>query len=499
MTTMARDPKGYYAVLGLDPEADADEIRAAYRQRVKVVHPDRDPSTRAREEFRRLMEAYAVLKDVIRRAEYDSAAPDDSGAEGDFTPMPVACGTCGSLTAQPRYVVFRTVRSYLIWAKLGRLDGIFCRDCADHAAAKASIVSWLWGWWSLPGLILTPFALLANLFGGSKPRRENTRILLRQARAFLGRGDLVLARSLAEQADSFARTPDDRARIAALLRATEGAVSGHQRRLKSRWRIGGRVFLAQALPLLALPVTIAIFALIATRPWDQPVSTVAPIAIHPASVGEIRHVAIDGLKLRMAPLPGAPVLTLLDRFTTVEVNAATASPDWVGVRTPAGIEGYVETRALYAGSGARFKTEWCTDNRGAPPTAGEILTRRVSGDHRLLVHNDGRRDGVVKLKTLAGSTVLSVYVPATFHIGVGGIPDGTYRIEYATGTRYSRGCALFIDEMQASVLPMTVTFHYQSPTANRSLTNIAEVWLSPQSGSGPRPLPLPPDRFAADD
>ncbi|CCG41948.1 DnaJ domain-containing protein [Magnetospirillum molischianum] len=499
MTTLARDPKGYYAVLGLDPGADAEEIRAAYRQRVKVVHPDRDPSTRAREEFRRLIEAYAVLKDVIRRAEYDSGMPYEAGDEGDFTPLPVACGTCGSLTAQPRYVVFRTVRSYLIWVKLGHLDGIFCRDCADHAAAKASIVSWLWGWWSLPGLVLTPLALLANLFGGIKPRRENTRILLRQARAFLGRGDLVLARSLVEQAESFARSPEDQARIAALLRATDGAAFGHRRRLKSRWRPGGRVFLAQALPLLALPVTIAIFALIVTRLWDRPASTVSPIAIQPATVGEIRHVAVDGLKLRMAPLPGAPVLTLLDRFTTVEVSTSTDNPDWVGVRSPAGIEGYVETRALYAGSGARFKTEWCTDNRGPPPIAGEILSRRVSGDHRLLLHNDGRRDGVVKLKTLSGSTVLSVYVPATFHIGVGGIPDGTYRIEYATGARYSRGCALFIDGMQASVLPMTVTFHYQSATANRSLTHIAEVWLSPQSNAGPRPLPLPPDRFASDD
>jgi hypothetical protein len=497
MTSVARDPKGYYAALGLSPGAGEAAIRAAYRQRVKAVHPDRDPSSRAREEFRRLLEAHAVLKDVIRRAEYDSAAPDAAVLDGEAAPMPVACESCGCLTAQPRFVAFRTVRSYLIWAKLGRLDGIFCRDCADHAAAKASVVSWLWGWWSLPGLLLTPWALLVNLFGGSKPKRDNARLLIRQSRAFLARGDADLAHSLARQAKGFVRDPDDRARVAALLRVTDGAQGG--RRLKSRWRPGGRVFLAQALPLLALPATLAVFVLIAARPWAQPTASPTPIAIHPAAVGEIRHVAVDGLKLRMAPLPGAPVLTLLDRFTTVEIVAAAESPDWVGVRSPAGLTGFVETRSLYAGSGARFKTEWCDENQGPLPSAGEVLSRRVSGEHRLLVHNDGRRDGVVKLKTLAGSTVLAVYVPATFHIGVGGIPDGTYRIEYATGTRYSRGCGVFIDNLQASVLPMTVTFHYQPPTATRSLTRIAEIWLTP-SGEAPVPhLPLPPDRFAADD
>jgi hypothetical protein len=500
MNTLARDPKGYYAVLGLSPDADLETIKAAYRSRVKTVHPDRDASTPAREEFRRLMEAYAVLRDVIRRAEYDHAAPIlDSDAASAL--IPVACGSCGVISAQPRYVAFRTVRSFGLWAKTGRLEGIFCRDCADHAAVRASILTWLWGWWSLPGLLLTPYALLVNLLGGHRPKRENTRILIRQARAFLGRGDLRLSRSLAEQALVFAREVEDRARIGVLLRATQVAAGGP--RLKSRWRSLGGVFLAQALPLLALPVTALVFALIASRSWwdpvrDQPVSTTASIAVQPARIGEIRHVALEGLKLRMAPVDGAPVLTLLDRFTTVEVTSGTASPDWVAVRTPSGIDGFVETRALYAGSGSRFKTEWCADNTGAAPIPGEVLSRRVSGDHRLLIHNDRRRDAVVKLKSLTGSTVMTVFVPATFHIGVSGIPEGTYRIEFATGGNYSRGCGLFIDEMQSMVMPVTVTFKYLAPTANRSMSAIAEIWLDPPAGTAP-PLPLSPDRFAADE
>lgn len=500
MNTLARDPKGYYAVLGLTPGADTSAIKSAYRTRVKSVHPDRNASSRAREEFQRLMEAYAVLKDVVRRAEYDTTGQecvdddDELSAPGS---IPIACSCCGSLTAQPRYVAYHTVRSFLIWAKTGRLEGIFCRVCADRTAVRASIITWLWGWWSLPGLLLVPLALLRNLFGGSKPRRENARILIRQGRAFLARGEMELARSLAMQASRFAKNSEDRGRVEDLLHATRNA--NDTRRLKGRWSLGGGVFLAQALPLLALPLTAAVFALIATKPWDLPVSTSGNIAMRPVNVGEIRHVAIEGLKVRMAPIAGAPVLTLLDRFTTAEVTGDTDTPEWVRIRTPAGVDGYVETRSLYAGSGTRFKSQWCAENRGAPPGTGEVLTRRVSGDHRLLIHNEGRRDGAVKLKTLAGHTVASFYVPATYHIGVGGIPEGTYRIEFATGTAYSRGCGVFLDDMQAMVLPVTLTFKYITPGAARSLTSIAEISLSPAPDDPLQPLTLSSERFAIDD
>jgi hypothetical protein len=260
------------------------------------------------------------------------------------------------------------------------------------------------------------------------------------------------------------------------------------------------VFAAQLLPLLALPVVVGLFGLIATRPWEQPVQTRAGgIAMRPATVGEIRHVAVDDLKLRAAPAEGSLVLSLLDRFATVEVVAGTETPEWVKVRTPAGQEGFVATRSLYAGSGSRFKKEWCTENRGAQPTAGEVLTRRVSGDNRLLVHNDGRRDGVVKLKTMGGNTVMAFYVPATYHVGVVGIPEGTYRIEFATGTNYSRACGVFLDGMQAMMLPVTLTFRYVSPTNARTLSAIPEISLAPPPGDVRTPQPMDEDKFAADD
>lgn len=497
MTTLSQDPKGYYAVLGLAPGADLAAIKAAYRARAKEIHPDRNPTDRAREEFQRLVEAYRVLRDVVMRAEYDASGVHPLVEDGDdFPATPFACSSCGKITAQPRHVIFHQVRSYLLWAKTSRIEGIFCRDCADRAAVRASTTTWAWGFWSPPGLLLAPLALLRNLLGGSKPRDQNARLLIRQGRAFLALDDLDLARALAEQAGRFARLSVHKRQVQDLRQATAAAT----RRIRDRWAPwASGVFVVQALPLLALPVVLGVFALIALRPWDKPVATEpAGIVVEPAAVGDIRHVAVDDLKLRQTPGEGAPVLTLLDRFTTVQVINGAAGGAWAEVRTPAGMTGWVPRRALYAGSGSLDKQEWCAANRGAPPQAGEALVRRATGEHRLLIHNDGRLDAVVKLKTAAGTTVVSFFVPATYHIGVGGIPEGTYRIEFATGSAYSRACGLFTDAMQARLLPFTLT--YKSLTAARLRSAaMPEISLitAPDDPRAPQPLDI--ERFARDD
>ncbi len=57
-----------YDRLGLTPEADLDAIKRAYRDRVKVAHPDRggDPA-----KFQEIQQAFEVLSDPDRRRRYD--------------------------------------------------------------------------------------------------------------------------------------------------------------------------------------------------------------------------------------------------------------------------------------------------------------------------------------------------------------------------------------------------------------------------------------------
>jgi molecular chaperone DnaJ len=66
--------KDYYAALGVPKDADAAAIKKAYRQLARDLHPDKNPGNAdAEARFKDVSEAYDVLSDPKRRAEYDEA------------------------------------------------------------------------------------------------------------------------------------------------------------------------------------------------------------------------------------------------------------------------------------------------------------------------------------------------------------------------------------------------------------------------------------------
>jgi molecular chaperone DnaJ len=71
--------KDYYAVLGIPKEATADDIKKAYRDLAKQYHPDKGGDA---EKFKELGEAYDVLSDPQKKAEYDN--PPASYAADQF-------------------------------------------------------------------------------------------------------------------------------------------------------------------------------------------------------------------------------------------------------------------------------------------------------------------------------------------------------------------------------------------------------------------------------
>ena len=63
----------YYDVLGIEPDATQEAIRAAYREWMRLIHPDRNQGNRRAEELaKRINEAYEVLSDPVKRDKYDA-------------------------------------------------------------------------------------------------------------------------------------------------------------------------------------------------------------------------------------------------------------------------------------------------------------------------------------------------------------------------------------------------------------------------------------------
>jgi molecular chaperone DnaJ len=64
--------RDYYEILGVNRDADAEDIRKAYRKLAVKFHPDKNPGDKhAEEKFKELGEAYEALSDPQKRAAYD--------------------------------------------------------------------------------------------------------------------------------------------------------------------------------------------------------------------------------------------------------------------------------------------------------------------------------------------------------------------------------------------------------------------------------------------
>ncbi len=368
------DPRNYYGILGVAADADLDAIKAAFRARAKRLHPDHNASPDAEAEFRLLNEAYRVLGDPERRQRYHAATqrkrartpppppepPPEARAEA-ARPRPEpqreppprarfhACRACGTLSAQPRVVSFREVGGRPFAATRRTVAGVFCPRCAEKAAVRASLHTWVRGLTALPKGTLWAFpALFRNLAGGEMPAEANARMLLSQARAFLGKGDVDLARASVAQALPFAARTAFRHEAETLVSALGGAKA-----LKSRWPRFGRAFWLQLSPFAGIVLIVVLamaFSLHRASPPPPPrptpslppVQALVALPDGPATPLPVYVVSRGRIALYGGPGRMSPVLAWAEKGTQVTMTALVPGGSWVQVRLPDGRLGFVE-------------------------------------------------------------------------------------------------------------------------------------------------------------
>ena len=78
--------RDYYEVLGVSKDTGLEEIKKTYRGLAMKYHPDKNPGDKeAEEKFKEAAEAYEVLSDQTKRAQYDRFGHDGlKGGMGGF-------------------------------------------------------------------------------------------------------------------------------------------------------------------------------------------------------------------------------------------------------------------------------------------------------------------------------------------------------------------------------------------------------------------------------
>lgn len=75
--------KDYYQTLGVDNNATAEEIKRAYRKLAHEYHPDKNKGHADGTRFKEINEAYQVLSDPQKRAQYDQFGAEGAFGEGE--------------------------------------------------------------------------------------------------------------------------------------------------------------------------------------------------------------------------------------------------------------------------------------------------------------------------------------------------------------------------------------------------------------------------------
>ena len=211
-----RPQKDPYAILQIAHHAEQEVIEAAYRRLARKYHPDVNPSPEANARMQKINWAYEVLKDPVRRAEYDRRRKREQDWRGSYPPPPPregrqhrstprqqpqappssakseapACSVCGRQDETLRAVIYPYVFSLVVVTFRRAFAGLWCKKHRNLRLALASLITATIGWIGIPfGFFFTPVALFKLARGGDQPAELNADMLRALAERKLQQGD----------------------------------------------------------------------------------------------------------------------------------------------------------------------------------------------------------------------------------------------------------------------------------------------------------------------
>lgn len=431
----AVDPLGYYQILGVAPNAAAADIKAAYRRKAMEYHPDRCMLPNATVLFQQVSHAFIVLCDPESRARYDTSTVETSdtarpSASRRAAPEPIRCSVCNKVSAQPRYVIFYRVYSFIVITRREAVQGIYCSTCAEKKCLKATAFTWALAWWGFPwGPIYGLQAIFTNLTGGRRPADINARVLAHQAWYFAATDQMDVARAVAEQALALAlkvspgkdgETARLRAQLDALIASFPPASRTPQ--LKDTWSLGRRPFFVQTGMLTAVVAAVAFFAL---RPDSPSFSTTPNYSYLQDSPSKPHHLYTPTPP--PDPQSSASVMDFSNQSTPASSTTTTFTLQQVMAAEPSAIHKPAYIRPVLAPNG-----------RPWPITAGYIkgLPQKYTNGYSEITIDNGQNEGDVFVKVVSipqGTKAFPIrqfLVPAHGSFVVNKVRAGTYDVRY---------------------------------------------------------------------
>ncbi|WP_252509674.1 DnaJ domain-containing protein [Thalassospira sp. TSL5-1] len=282
------------------------------------------------------------------------------------------CAITDVISAQPRHIEFTVIHGFLNSVRRDTVSAVLSPKGARRMALRASLRTWLSGFWGWRSILPAWRAIISNMRGGVFPPEANAQLLFNQATAFERSGNKQLARAVLLQASDF--IGNNRSALAEQIRANIRRLDTGEpaRRVRDEWK---HVAMFDALLHLS-PVFVIIFCLLlAFGPAHGYFTTEFPRQVE-TGIAKVREKIEDlitpksdpyyvdqpFLNLRTGAGINFPVMRPLSRFETVFLRGENKN-FWIRVETELGEDGYVNSDALTPGDGSAARDEWCKTNK----------------------------------------------------------------------------------------------------------------------------------------